>query len=176
MLGERGLGLVVRIPSGCVAKINILWLWPRWQLLLLQLRCMECICADIGKDRVFYWADPAARTSLPFSSHELSCVSMIDCHRPRVTVTMTVGHQPQVPAWSSSPGSCTFLDESSCVKPLMVLQTPLYRFHRGPVRLCDACETLAVMYLQWGPPIAENESTTHRTHRTHRTHSDQGKS
>jgi hypothetical protein len=23
MLGERGLGLVVHIPSGCVAKINI---------------------------------------------------------------------------------------------------------------------------------------------------------
>ena len=27
---------------------------------------------------------------------------------------------------------------------------------------------LAVMYLQRGPPIAENETTTHRTHRTHR--------
>ncbi len=33
-----------------------------------------------------------------------------------------------------------------------------------------ACETLAVMYLQRGPPIAENKSTTHRTHRTHRMH------
>ncbi len=30
-----------------------------------------------------------------------------------------------------------------------------------------ACETLAAMYLQRGPPIAENKSTTHRTHRTH---------
>ncbi len=30
------------------------------------------------------------------------------------------------------------------------------------------CEMLAVMYLQRGPPITENESTTHRTHRTHR--------
>ncbi len=28
MLGERGLGLVVHIPSGCVAKINIPWPWP----------------------------------------------------------------------------------------------------------------------------------------------------
>ncbi len=28
-------------------------------------------------------------------------------------------------------------------------------------------ETLAVMYLQRGPPIAENKSTTHRTPRTH---------
>jgi hypothetical protein len=27
----------------------------------------------------------------------------------------------------------------------------------------------AVMYLQRGPPIAENNPTTHRTHRTHRT-------
>ncbi len=27
-----------------------------------------------------------------------------------------------------------------------------------------ACEMLAVMYLQRGPPIAENETTTHRTH------------
>jgi hypothetical protein len=32
----------------------------------------------------------------------------------------------------------------------------------------QACETLAVMYLQRGPPIAENKLTTHRTHRTHR--------
>jgi hypothetical protein len=37
--------------------------------------------------------------------------------------------------------------------------------------LGHACEMLAVMYLQRGPPIAENETTTHRTHRTHRTHS-----
>jgi hypothetical protein len=29
-----------------------------------------------------------------------------------------------------------------------------------------ACEMLAVMYLQRGPPIAENEATTHRTDRT----------
>jgi hypothetical protein len=34
--------------------------------------------------------------------------------------------------------------------------------------LGHTCEMLAVMYLQRGPPIAENESTTHRTHRTHR--------
>ncbi len=41
---------------------------------------------------------------------------------------------------------------------------------RGPGRLMlgHACETLAVMYLQRGPPIVENQSTTHRTHRTHR--------
>jgi hypothetical protein len=31
---------------------------------------------------------------------------------------------------------------------------------------------LAVMYLERGPPIAENETTTHRTHRTHRRHAD----
>jgi hypothetical protein len=37
------------------------------------------------------------------------------------------------------------------------------------VMLGHACEMLAVMYLQRGPPIAENETTTHRTHRTHRT-------
>jgi hypothetical protein len=36
------------------------------------------------------------------------------------------------------------------------------------VMLGHACEMLAVMYLQRGPPIAENESTPHRTHRTHR--------
>jgi hypothetical protein len=36
------------------------------------------------------------------------------------------------------------------------------------VMLGHACETLAMMYLQRGPPIAENKSTTHRTHRTHR--------
>jgi hypothetical protein len=34
------------------------------------------------------------------------------------------------------------------------------------VMLGHACEMLAVMYLQRGPPIAENETTTHRTHRT----------
>ncbi len=28
ILGERGLGLVVHVPSGCVAKINIPWSWP----------------------------------------------------------------------------------------------------------------------------------------------------
>ncbi len=28
LLGERGLGLVVHMPSGCVAKINIPWPWP----------------------------------------------------------------------------------------------------------------------------------------------------
>ena len=37
------------------------------------------------------------------------------------------------------------------------------------VMLGHACEMLAVMYLQPGPPIAENETTTHGTHRTHRT-------
>ena len=37
------------------------------------------------------------------------------------------------------------------------------------VRITYACETLAVMYLQRGPPTAENKTTTHRTHRTHRT-------
>jgi hypothetical protein len=37
------------------------------------------------------------------------------------------------------------------------------------VMLGHACETLAVMYLQRGSPIAENKSTTHRTHGTHRT-------
>jgi hypothetical protein len=31
-------------------------------------------------------------------------------------------------------------------------------------------ETLAVMYLQRGPPIAENKPTTHRSHKTYRTH------
>ncbi len=34
------------------------------------------------------------------------------------------------------------------------------------VMLGHACEMLAVMYLQRGPQIAENETTTHRTHRT----------
>ena len=33
-----------------------------------------------------------------------------------------------------------------------------------------ACKMLAVMYLQRGPPIVENETTTHRTHRMHRMH------
>jgi hypothetical protein len=38
--------------------------------------------------------------------------------------------------------------------------------------LGHACKMLAVMYLQpeLGPPIAENESTTHRMHRMHRMH------
>ena len=35
--------------------------------------------------------------------------------------------------------------------------------------LGHACEKLTVMYLQRGPPIAENKPTMHRTHRTHRT-------
>ncbi len=38
--------------------------------------------------------------------------------------------------------------------------------HSWKVRQLEACETLAVMYLQRGPPIAENKSTTHRTHRS----------
>jgi hypothetical protein len=37
------------------------------------------------------------------------------------------------------------------------------------VMLGHACETWAMMYLQRGPPTAENKPTTHRTHRTHRT-------
>ena len=32
-----------------------------------------------------------------------------------------------------------------------------------------ACAVTDVVYLQRGPPIAENRSTTHRTHRTHGT-------
>jgi hypothetical protein len=39
------------------------------------------------------------------------------------------------------------------------------------VMLGHACKMLAVMYLQQGPPIEENESTTHRTLRTHKTRS-----
>jgi hypothetical protein len=43
-----------------------------------------------------------------------------------------------------------------------------------PCVLCVLCvvvdfpQSRGVMYLQRGPPIAENNSTTHRTHRTHR--------
>jgi hypothetical protein len=38
------------------------------------------------------------------------------------------------------------------------------------VMLHHARVTLAAMYLQRGPPIAENKSTTHRTHRTPQKH------
>ncbi len=66
---------------------------------------VECVCAEIVRGRVLYWADPAARTLLPFSSHKLSCVSMTECHWPRDT-------NPQVPAWGCSPGSCVSPEES----------------------------------------------------------------
>ncbi len=35
------------------------------------------------------------------------------------------------------------------------------------VMLGHACETLAAMYFQRGPPIAKNKTPAHRTHRTH---------
>ncbi len=44
---------------------------------------MECVCADIDRDKGLYRADPATRTSLPFSSHELSGVGTTDSHGPR---------------------------------------------------------------------------------------------
>ncbi len=46
---------------------------------------MECVCADIGKVSIggLYWADPATRTSLPFSSHKRSSVGTTDSHGPR---------------------------------------------------------------------------------------------
>jgi hypothetical protein len=44
---------------------------------------VECVCAEIGRDRGLYWADPVTRTSLPFSSHKLSCVGTTDSHWPR---------------------------------------------------------------------------------------------
>jgi hypothetical protein len=56
------------------------------------------------------------------------------------------------------------------------LQAVLVEYHCGDIDLAigsgspqqESFDMLAVMYLQRGPPIAENESTTHRTHRTHR--------
>ncbi len=55
------------------------------------------------------------------------------------------------------------------VNPFFVcIHTCIHSWRRSTsVMLGHACEMLAVMYLQRGPPIAENESTTHRTHRTH---------
>jgi hypothetical protein len=44
---------------------------------------VECVCADIVEDRGLYWANPVTRTSLPFSSHELSGVGTTDSHGPR---------------------------------------------------------------------------------------------
>jgi hypothetical protein len=51
---------------------------------------VECICAEIVMGGVLYWANPAARTSLPFSSHKLSGFSMTDIHWPRDTNPLCV--------------------------------------------------------------------------------------
>jgi hypothetical protein len=79
--------------------------------------------------------------------------------------------------WSSSWGSM----ESNRLVDMGLISTAIRRWHLafcheaasrcrcGPgrrstsVMLGHACETLAVMYLQRGPTIAENKSTTHRT-------------
>ncbi len=75
--------------------------------------------------------------------------------------------QPAPPSWTDTdhsivgqPGRYSVTPHSGCAWP------PGRRSTR--VMLGHACETLAVMYLQRGPPIAENKSTMHRTHRTHR--------
>jgi hypothetical protein len=48
----------------------------------------------------------------------------------------------------------------------MLLQEVIHQCHAWSC----FCEMLALMYLQQGPQIVENETTPHRTHRMHRMH------
>ncbi len=61
---------------------------------------MECVCADIVRDKGLYRAVPAMRTSLPFSSHERSGAGTTDRHGPRdinlKSLHEAVGHKDVV--------------------------------------------------------------------------------
>ncbi len=66
------------------------------------------------------------------------------------------GPRPTEPrfVWRSSKRN----SDSPCFSSRLLF-VHLYPFHQ-----LHACETLATMFLQRGPPIAENKSTTHRAH------------
>jgi hypothetical protein len=51
----------------------------------------------------------------------------------------------------------------------MVTDTEFRQYVDDVALVGHSCETLAVMYLQQGPLIAENKPTMHRMHRMHRT-------
>ncbi len=86
---------------------------------------MECVCAHIGKDRGLYWANPAMRTSLPFSSHKGSSVGTTDSHWPR-DINLKSLHEA-VHRAASRPPWVNWRSGSFGGRVLVFLVTPLSR-------------------------------------------------
>ncbi len=179
---KEGLGFVVHFPLGCVAKINTPWPWPwPWPWHddtpgALQKNNIWAVFLSWDAFAVGLsltgWSNSACydRILVKCMLHSISRGCSCHVHIPSGCVAKINVPWPWPWPWPWY----------ACLQLLVELRTLEGNRLRAASRWAAGKTKLPInvfwpwpwlwpwLYLQRGPPIAENGTTTHRTHRTHR--------